>query len=291
MCYQGLLQRFAIAFSKHGTFYNGLVAIIAGLVANVLVDNFGFNAPYKAAMCLSTMTAMVIHTTWSENYGEQQIKHEIRLGRVLLDGCNALWSDSSILVLGAAQTFFECSMYTFVLLYIPVIESAAIELGGNDSEKTLPLGYLFSTLMFAVMLGSLAFQAIDRQATSSSPNRFFRQFTKDRLLALALGLASSAFAAMAYYERSSLSLLALAYHVFEFTTGLYYPSISSLKAESIPEETRAAVMTLLRIPMNVGVGIIMWHVDSLSTSMMFAICSVMAALGCSMVMLKYHHCK
>jgi hypothetical protein len=42
---------------------------------------------------------------------------------------------------------------------------------------------------------------------------------------------------------------------------MYYPSISSLKAEAIPEETRAGVMTLLRIPMNLGVGIIMWHVS------------------------------
>lgn len=53
----------------------------------------------------------------------------------------------------------------------------------------------------------------------------------------------------------------LAYHIFEFTTGLYYPSISSLKADVIPEETRAAVMTLLRIPMNLAVGVIMWHVS------------------------------
>ena len=52
----------------------------------------------------------------------------------------------------------------------------------------------------------------------------------------------------------------MAYHIFEFCTGLYHPSISSLKAETIPEETRAAVMTLLRIPMNLGVGAIMWHV-------------------------------
>lgn len=51
------------------------------------------------------------------------------------------------------------------------------------------------------------------------------------------------------------------YHIFEFTTGLYYPSISSLKAESIPEETRAVIMTLMRIPMNLGVGVIIWQVN------------------------------
>ncbi|KAF7728155.1 Molybdate-anion transporter [Apophysomyces ossiformis] len=193
--------------------------------------------------------------------------------------------NSRILVLGAAQTFFECSMYTFVLLYTPVIENAVADKYGADNE--LPLGYLFSTLMFAVMLGSLAFQTVDRQTASPASIKFVQHLTKDRLLAVALGLASVAFAIMAYYERSSLSLLILAYHIFEFTTGLYYPSISSLKAEAIPEESRAAVMTLLRIPMNLGVGVIMWHVDDLSTSMMFAICAVMAMFGCSLVTSKY----
>lgn len=33
--------------------------------------------------------------------------------------------DSNILILGAAQTFFECAMYIFVLLYTPAIETAA----------------------------------------------------------------------------------------------------------------------------------------------------------------------
>lgn len=63
------------------------------------------------------------------------------------------------------------------------------------------------------------------------------------------------------YIKKKTTTLLLAYHIFEFTTGLYYPSISSLKADAIPEETRAAVMTLLRIPMNLGVGFIMWHVS------------------------------
>lgn len=54
--------------------------------------------------------------------------------------------------------------------------------------------------------------------------------------------------------------MVVAYHVFEFTTGLYYPSIASLKAECIPEETRAVIMTLIRIPMNLGVGVIIWQV-------------------------------
>lgn len=172
--------------------------------------------------------------------------------RTLRSGLTTMIKSKNIMIIGIAQTFFECSMYIFVLLYIPAIENAT---KGDD----LPLGYLFSTMMVAVMVGSMTFQLFEQQAKTGP--RFFLQFTEDRLLTMALGLASCAFMLMAYHGNTSTTTLLMAYHMFEFTTGLYYPSISSLKAEAIPEETRAAVMTLLRIPMNLSVGLIMWHVS------------------------------
>lgn len=205
------------------------------------------------------------------------------------------------MILGAAQTVFECAMYIFVLLYTPAVENTAAIHGmyfriSNiewitferdryiDSDE-IPLGYMFSTMMFAVMLGSLSFQTLEQRASLSSSSSFLRWFTPNKLLATALAVASCSFALMVYSESSSVSLVAIwnaiicaysnklyfihtqlsiliiAFHIFEFSTGLYYPSISSLKAETIPEETRAAIMTLLRIPMNLGVGLIMWHVS------------------------------
>ena len=65
----------------------------------------------------------------------------------------------NILVIGTAQTFFECSMYIFVLLYTPAIEESI-----NDASTNVPLGYLFSTMMLAVMVGSLTFQVMESQA-------------------------------------------------------------------------------------------------------------------------------
>lgn len=173
--------------------------------------------------------------------------------KTLKSGLSTMIQSKNIIVIGIAQTFFECSMYIFVLLYIPAIENAT-----NDGN--LPFGYLFSTMMVAVMVGSMTFQLFEKQAKTGP--RFFMECKEDKLLTLALGLASCAFMAMAYHGNSSTTILLMAYHLFEFTTGLYYPAISSLKAEEIPEETRAAVMTLLRIPMNLSVGLIMWHVSN-----------------------------
>ncbi|KAI8085387.1 hypothetical protein BDF21DRAFT_236573 [Thamnidium elegans] len=259
------------------TLLNSVVAILAGLLANSLVDIWGFRAPYIASMGLICFVATMVVTTWTENYGSNESTN-VDLLKTLKGGLSTMVKSKNIMVIGIAQTFFECAMYIFVLLYIPAIENAT---KGGD----LPFGYLFSTMMVAVMVGSMTFQLFERQAKTGP--RFFMECKEDKLLTMALGLASCAFMAMAYHGNSSTTILLMSYHLFEFTTGLYYPSISSLKAEEIPEETRAAVMTLLRIPMNLSVGIIMWHVEDMSTAMMFSICGIMTSVGCFLVIAFY----
>ncbi|RCI03949.1 Molybdate-anion transporter [Rhizopus stolonifer] len=267
-----------------GTLLNSVVAILAGILANALVDLWGFRAPYIASMSLVCFVATMVSSTWTENYGNHQIK--VSLHKTLMAGLKTMLKSKDIIIIGLAQTLFECSMYIFVLLYIPAVEDTISNVTDVDIEN-VPLGYLFSTMMLAVMVGSLFFQTMERQAKSGS--RFFIQFTEDRLLSIALGLASCAFMSMAYHQNVSATVLIVAYHVFEFTTGLYYPSISSLKADAIPEETRAAVMTLLRIPMNLAVGVVMWHIQDMSHAVLFSICGMMTSIGCFLVGALYHY--
>ncbi|KAI8890100.1 DUF791-domain-containing protein [Backusella circina FSU 941] len=257
------------------TFFNSVVAILAGIFANSLVDLWGLKAPYIGSMLLVSSVGFMVCTTWSENYGDSRLT-DVNLGRTLRKGLYTVIQTRNILILSMAQTFFECAMYIFVLLYTPAVENAM------TSDKEIPLGYLFSTMMIAIMVGSMVFQSFERQVKTH--HQFFSQ---DRLLSVSLGLASCSFMLMAYFGEVSPAILIMAYHIFEFCTGLYHPSISSLKAETIPEETRAAVMTLLRIPMNLGVGAIMWHVEDFSTSMLFSICGVMTFVGCFIVIAFY----
>lgn len=116
--------------------------------------------------------------------------------RTLRSGLSTMVQSRNIMVIGIAQTFFECSMYVFVLLYIPAIENAT-------EGDNLPLGYLFSTMMLAVMAGSMTFQIFERQSKKGS--RFCMQFTEDILLSMALGVASISFMLMAYYGNSSVN--------------------------------------------------------------------------------------
>jgi len=57
----------------------------------------------------------------------------------------SLCSDEKIALLGAIQSLFEGSMYTFVFLWTPALSP-------NDEE--IPHGFIFATFMLASMLGS-----------------------------------------------------------------------------------------------------------------------------------------
>lgn len=65
-------------------------------------------------------------------------------------------SDEKIALLGAIQSLFEGSMYTFVFLWTPALSP-------NDEE--IPHGFIFATFMLASMLGSsLASKLMARSA-------------------------------------------------------------------------------------------------------------------------------
>lgn len=74
----GLMQRgfdpewLGSTFSKAVYIGNGLMAIISGLVANILVETLGagFVSPFDAASVVLAGGAALILRTWTENYGD-----------------------------------------------------------------------------------------------------------------------------------------------------------------------------------------------------------------------------
>merc|ERR1711976_1084361 len=72
--------------------------------------------------------------------------------------------------------------------------------------------------------------------------------------------------------------LAVAFCVFEATVGIFWPGIGTLRSRYVPEEERATLMTLFRIPLNVLVCILLLKVGDLSISTVFIITSAMHAM-------------
>jgi len=54
--------------------------------------------------------------------------------------------------------------------------------------------------------------------------------------------------------------------VFEWCCGVYFPTWSQLRSAVVPEESRAAIMNLFRIPLNLMVVLMMANVDNLHST-------------------------
>ncbi|KAJ1420401.1 hypothetical protein B484DRAFT_399902 [Ochromonadaceae sp. CCMP2298] len=254
-----LNETFALA-----TFGNGMVAVIAGLIANTAAHMFGFYAPFVVAIAPLSVVAYTVSTTWTENYGNQQQNVLSSLSK----GFDLVRNDSRIAALGLGQSCFEGAMYTFVFMWTPALksqaESEAEAGGGEPSGETTSsyLGLIFAVFMVCVMIGSSCFQIFSDK--------------KENLMRIPLYLHATAFFSMAIitvfldYKLVVYTMFLL----FEATVGVFYPSYGVIKSEKIPEDIRSAVMNIFRIPLNAFVVVLLLKIKFLSSRIVFMICTM-----------------
>jgi MFS family permease len=220
---------------SYATFGNGLVAVIAGLIANTAADSFGYVAPFVVAMLPLSIVGITVFFNWKENYGNQSLGDFSSLAR----GFDLVRNDSRIAALGLAQSSFEGAMYTFVFMWTPALKSdeeTQAELDGKtiDGSTSEHLGLIFAVFMVSVMVGSSVFKLLAAQ--------------KDMLYKIPLIVHATAFCAMgctALFISNKMVVYTM-FLVFEMTVGLFYPAYGVIKSEKIPEEIRSAVMNIFR---------------------------------------------
>lgn len=100
----------------YATLGNGLMGVIGGLLANSVATHYGFVAPFILAIVPLVIVMMTVIFTWTNNYGANQQGSQSSMFASLKGGCEFIKSNSRIAALGMAQSLFEGSMYTFVLM-------------------------------------------------------------------------------------------------------------------------------------------------------------------------------
>jgi hypothetical protein len=97
----------SLTFSK-ATFFNGVIAIGAGVVADVGADRLGYGpvTPFMLAVPCLVFASWIIYTTWDENHGVQQLNWK----GSCLEGLETILKNSHILCLGCVQSIFEANM-------------------------------------------------------------------------------------------------------------------------------------------------------------------------------------
>ncbi|MBA0763188.1 hypothetical protein Gotri_012683 [Gossypium trilobum] len=285
-------QWLSLTFSKAIFLGNGLIAILSGLFGNLLVDSLSLGpvAPFDAAACFLAIGMAIILSSWTENYGDASENKDlltqfrgaavaITSGRVHdsfpfflfappLKSNLPCTSDEKIALLGAIQSLFEGSMYTFVFLWTPALSP-------NDEE--IPHGFIFATFMLASMLGS---SLASRLMARSSPRveSYMQIVFVISSVSLVLPIITNFLVAPSKVKGGRISfagcLQLLGFCTFEACVGIFWPSIMKMRSQYIPEEARSTIMNFFRIPLNIFVCIVLYNVNAFPITVMFGMCSI-----------------
>ena len=270
-------------FSKAVFLGNGLTAIASGLVGNFLVNSFdeGRVAPFDAAIVLLCIGGGIIMTTWTENYGDSNSKAGVV--ESFTSALAAIKNDRKVALLGAIQPLFEASMYTFVFMWTPAI---------SPNDEPIPHGLIFSIFMLASMVGS---SIAGRLLEGSTPVELYMQyvFVVGALsLFVPFVITHTSLSENAADKDGHLSftgqLEILAFCVFEACVGIFWPSIMKMRSEYVPEESRATIINIFRIPLNLFVCTVLYNVSLFSVATYLGMCSMFLILAayCQMLLCK-----
>ena len=179
---------------------------------------------------------------WEENYGEDQHSNG-REEEKNDDGRQSNWYDGlknafivtvrsrDILLCGIISSLFEGSMYIFVFMWTPALTSLM-----PDSKVPLPFGVIFSTFMISCMAGSSLFSILISRIKGE---------------AMAVGVFAVASVSMALVALGTTDTVKfVGMLIFEMCVGMYFPLMGTMKGVIVPEDKRAAIYNLFRIPLN-----------------------------------------
>ncbi|XP_031474340.1 uncharacterized protein LOC116246666 [Nymphaea colorata] len=261
-------QWLSLTFSKAIFLGNGLVAIISGLFANTLADTLSFGpvAPFDAAACFLAIGMAIILSSWTENYGDPSESKDLLTQ--FKGAAVAIASDERIALLGAIQSLFEGSMYTFVFLWTPAL---------SPNEEEIPHGFIFATFMLSSMLGSsIASRLMAR--VSLKVEGYMQIIFLISASTFLLPILTTFLVAPSNVRGGSMSyagcLQLFGFCIFEACVGIFWPSIMKMRSQYIPEEARSTIMNFFRIPLNIFVCIVLYNVNAFPITVMFGMCSI-----------------
>ena len=140
-----------------------------------------------------------------------------------------------------------------------------------------PLGMVFACFMVAIMIGSSLYALLLSKGYRAEDT------LKIILLILLASMILCCFAASP--DRSYYDLLALyaGFLALEIAIGMYFPAMSYLRSQIIPEGHRANVMNWFRVPMNIITCSVLLCLNleffAKDQRIMFGICLVLCVLG------------
>lgn len=279
----GVMSHLGKSFSM-AQYGNSIVAIVAGQIANKAASHAefgpksegsgfflgGFLGPFDVSLVALILCGVLASSLWEENYGEKSADDDdsSKAGKssathALKGAFSVTMRSPDILSCGIISSLFEGSMYIFVFMWTPALTTLAKEEVGEGEFDGLPFGVIFSTFMVCCMAGSSIFSIA------------MEKMKPEQLAVIIFGVASSAFA-MVILSKSATSTF-LAMNLFEMCVGMYFPSMGTMKGTIVPEDKRAAIYNLFRIPLNFIV--LFSLLTDLTPKVSFVLCGAMMVMA------------
>ncbi|KAJ3208746.1 Molybdate-anion transporter [Entophlyctis luteolus] len=251
------------------TFGNGVVAIASGVLANAVVTQFGLVAPFGLAIVFFAAAAAVVCATWGENYGQTEKTEKCEKSGYfgsLMASMSLILNDYRMFATGMTQSLYEGAMYTFIFMW-----GVSLETISAKNETAVPYGIVFAAFMVSTMLGSCIFTAF----REGCPRLGLKKVEPEGILLLSLILGASSFIGIILFgvsvsdcenillitiQKHVEMLLFASFNLFEFSVGLYFPAIGTVRSMYIPEKVRSSVLNVFRIPLNLIVVIVLFKV-------------------------------
>ena len=124
-----------------------------------------------------------------------------------------------IVKIAILQTCVDTALNCFIIVWMPLVDSNSLDV-------------MFTLMMCSCMVGSYSHRYIS--------------------LGLALMIGSASLVAGQLYGHKELSFMG-----FQFAIGAYHPHIGAMRSRHVPEYVRSTMYSIMRIPMNILVVIIM----------------------------------
>mmetsp|Transcript_8847 Transcript_8847/g.19135 ORF Transcript_8847/g.19135 Transcript_8847/m.19135 type:complete len:486 (+) Transcript_8847:198-1655(+) len=272
-------------------FGNSAVAIMAGLVANHVAHaspmvpvsgtfhKGGFLNPFDLAIVALIFCAGGAILLWEENYGSSEdggqgeSETNNKIGKRvwysgLMNALTATMQNRDIFLCGIISSLFEGSMYIFVFMWTPLLKAFK----DSSDSSDLPFGLIFATFMVCCMTGSSFFSIV------------VEKYPVEKLGIVVFGVGAIAMSIVALEISETVSFLAL--NLFEMCVGMYFPIMGTMKGGIVPEDKRAAIYNLYRIPLNCIVLISLLTDLTPRVSFMLNAFMLLTATGLQMILAK-----
>ena len=205
---------------------NGIVAIAAGIFAQVASDARGDIGPFQLAIFLTFITLLAV-LSWRENYGNEEGLSSIT--KSIATSAKVIKGDVSILFLGLSQSFFEGAIYTFVFMWVP----SMLQVTNN-----LPTGLVFSCFMLSMTLGGILFSLLLPIFPYGAEG-----------LTIFVYLTAAAAMAVPIFKFEFWWVF-ISFLVLEAMVGMFNSCGAILRSRYYPEELQSSIMSVFRLPLN-----------------------------------------